>query len=473
MGNPRGFIEVERKEPGYRPVHQRIRDYKEVEKRLTPEEIKLQASRCMDCGIPFCHGCGCPLGNMVPEFNDLVYNGRWKEALQIIYSTNNFPEFTGRICPALCEAACTSGLDGNPVSIRQIELSVIEKGYEDGIIKPEPPASRTGKKVAVVGSGPAGLAVADDLNKMGHSVTVFERDRKPGGLLRYGIPDFKLDKKIIDRRLEIMAREGVVFETHVNIGTDMSAQFLLDRFDAVCITCGAKIPRDLPIPGRELRNVYFAMDFLWQQNCRNSGEEFNNEDILATGRKVLVIGGGDTGSDCVGTSLRQEAASVTQVEIMPEPPEERDSSTPWPLWPYQKRTSSSHKEGCTRMWNILTKSFEGDSAGNVRKLNAVKVEWEIVNGRPTKFKEIPGSEFVIEADLILLAMGFTGAEKKGALEQFGVEFDNRGNVKSDSESGLAVGKVFAAGDVASGASLVVRAIAAGKKLAKSVNKFLS
>ncbi|OGV35015.1 MAG: glutamate synthase [Lentisphaerae bacterium GWF2_45_14] len=473
MGNPRGFIDVERKDAGYRPVYQRIRDYKEVEKRLSPEEIKLQSSRCMDCGIPFCHGCGCPLGNIVPEFNDLVYSGRWKEALQIIYSSNNFPEFTGRICPALCEAACTSGLNGDPVSIRQIELAVIEKGYEDGIIKPEPPEKRTGKKVAVVGSGPAGLATADDLNKMGHSVTVFERERNPGGLLRYGIPDFKLDKRVIDRRVEIMKREGIIFETHVNIGSDISARFLMDRFDAVCITCGAKIPRDLPVPGRELKNVHFAMDFLWQQNCRVSGEKFEEKDILASGLKVLVIGGGDTGSDCVGTSIRQEAASVTQIEIMPEPPESRDSSTPWPMWPYQKRSSSSHKEGCTRMWDILTKSFEGDSAGNVRRVNVVKVEWEIVDGRPVKFKEVPGSEFVIEADLVLLAMGFTGAEKKGALEQFGIELDKRGNVKADSESGLAVGKVFAAGDAASGASLVVRAIAAGKKLAQSVNKFLS
>jgi glutamate synthase (NADPH/NADH) small chain len=470
MGNPRGFLDIDRKEPGYRPADERVKDFNEVELRLSDDEIKEQAARCMDCGIPFCHGCGCPLSNLIPEFNDFVYNEEWEQALRILYATNNFPEFTGRICPALCEASCTVGLGGEPVAIRQIELSVIEKAYDEGLMKPHRPEKRSGFKVAVIGSGPAGLAVADDLNKQGHNVTVFERDRRPGGLLRYGIPDFKLDKKIIDRRLKIMEAEGVKFENAVNVGVDMSAGFILGRFDAVCLTCGAKGPRDLPIPDRTLKGVCFAMDFLHQQNRRISGEKINEEDILATGKNVLVIGGGDTGSDCVGTSIRQGAASVTQIEIMPEPPEERDTSTPWPLWPYRKRTSSSHREGCERMWNVMSKSFEGKD-GFVSGVNAVKVKWDIENGRPMKLHEVVDSEFTIKAELVLLAMGFTGTEKPGAMGQFGVELDERGVVKVDEDGETSVKGVFAAGDVASGASLVVRAIAAGKKLALSVDRY--
>jgi glutamate synthase (NADPH/NADH) small chain len=471
MSNPRGFIEIQRKDAGYRPAEERVRDYAEVEQRLSEQEIREQASRCMDCGVPFCHGCGCPLGNVIPEFNELVSSGRWEDAIQVLFSTNNFPEFTGRICPALCEASCTVGLNIDPVSIRQIELAVIEKGYAEGYIKPNPPAHRTGKKIAVIGSGPAGLAVADQLNKMGHSVTVFERDKFPGGLLRYGIPDFKLDKKVIERRVNLMREEGITFESGIQVGTDISGNYLMKKFDAVCLCNGSRTPRDLPIPGRELDGIHFAMDFLKQRNCRVSGEEVTVPEISAKGKKVVVIGGGDTGSDCVGTSIRQGAESVTQIEIMPMPPEGRAESTPWPQWPYQLRTSSSHKEGCERMWNIMTKSFSGK--GNIEKINAAKVEWEFsASGHPVKLNEVPGSEFTIDADLVLLAMGFTGPQQFGDLEQFGVELDQRGNVAVDENGTTSAAGVFAAGDIASGPSLVVRAIAAGRKLAETVNDYL-
>ncbi len=473
MGNPKGFLEVNRKDPGYRPVKERTSDYKEVELRLPQEEIKKQASRCMDCGIPYCHGSGCPLKNLIPEWNDLVYRGRWQEALDLLLYTNNFPEFTGRVCPALCEASCTIGINGDPVTIRQIELDLVEKGFKEGYIKPNPPKTRTGKCVAVVGAGPAGLAIADQLNKMGHSVTVFERDDFAGGLLRFGIPDFKLDKNIVQRRVDLMAAEGVEFETGVHVGVDISSKYLLKRFDAVCIAIGARAPRDLKAPGRELSGVHFALDFLWQQNCRVSGQAFDASEISATGKRVLVIGGGDTGSDCVGTSVRQGALAVTQIEIMPKPPESRDSSTPWPYWPYQLRTSSSHKEGCERMWGVATKAFEGEN-GVLKRVRAIKVEWEFdAAGRPSKMKEVPGSEFVIEADLAFLAMGFVGPERDGILSQFGVEYDKRGNVLTDDRQMTTQKGVFAAGDVVSGASLVVRAMAAGRKLAENVDKFLA
>ena len=472
MGTPKGFLEVGRKDPGYRPAEERVKDYNEVETHLSEADLKKQASRCMDCGIPFCHGCGCPVSNVIPEWNDLVYKGFWKEALDILRSTNNFPEFTGRICPALCEASCTVGLNGDAVTIRQIELEIIEKGYKEGYIKPEPPAVRTGKRIAVIGSGPAGLAAADQLNKSGHSVTVFERDLNVGGLLRYGIPDFKLDKKVVQRRVDLMVAEGVTFETGVDVGTDLSAKYLTNRFDAICITTGAKAPRDLKTAGRELEGVHFAMEFLWQQNCRVCGQVFEGENITDKGKTVLVIGGGDTGSDCVGTSNRHGAKAVTQIEIMPEPPETRHPGTPWPLWPYQKRTSSSHKEGCTRMWNIATKSIEGEN-GKVKRVNAIKVEWELgPTGAPLKMKEFPGSEFVIEADLVLLAMGFTGPEQGGIISQLGLELDQRSNVKVNADWMTSKPGVFAAGDVASGASLVVRAIAAGRKMAENVDKYL-
>ncbi len=472
MGNPKGFMTIPRKEPGYRPAEERVKDFAEVEKRLSDPEIREQASRCMDCGIPFCHGSGCPLGNVIPEWNDLVYNGYWQEAVDILMSKNNFPEFTGRICPAPCETACTVGLNGEPVTIRQIEVAVIEKAFEEGYIRPQPPQRRTGKKVAVIGSGPAGLAAADQLNKIGHEVTIYEKDIYPGGLLRYGIPDFKLDKKIVERRVQFMKDEGVKFETDVDVGLDISAKFLLKRFDAICLAMGSRVPRDLPVPGRELNGIYFAMDYLWQQNCIVGDQKFRGREISAQDKHVVVIGGGDTGSDCIGTARRQGAASVTQLEIMPKPPEERDPSTPWPQWPNRLRTSSSHKEGCDRMWSVKTLEFLG-RRNQVTRLKAVKVEWEKdSNGRLAKMKDIPDSEFTVDADLVLLAMGFTGPEKKGLLSQFSLDYDDRGNVKTD-ETGMTSKKgVFAAGDVVSGASLVVRAIAAGRELAANVNQYL-
>lgn len=471
MSNPRGFIEIERKDTEYRPVKERVRDYSEVEKRLSPDEIIQQAQRCMDCGVPFCHGTGCPLSNVIPEFNELVANGQWREALDILLSTSNFPEFTGRICPALCEASCTAGLSCSPVTVRQIELAIVEKGFESGYIKPRPPKSRTGHRVAVIGSGPAGLAVADMLNKKGHSVVVYEKDYSAGGLLRYGIPDFKLDKKIVQRRIDLMIEEGIKFETGVDVGVDISFDLLRRRFDAICLCLGAKAPRDLPVPGRELDGIHFAMDFLHQQNCRIAGEPINGADIWATGKKVVVIGGGDTGSDCVGTSLRQGAASVTQIEIMPEPPEGRSESTPWPQWPYLLRTSSSQKEGCERMWNVATRSFSGD--GKVQRINAALVEWEFSeDGRPLRMRDVPDSEFVLEADLVLLAMGFVGPRGKSVLDTIGMKYDSRGNILTDADGVTMREGIFAAGDVATGPSLVVRAIAAGRKLAESVDTYL-
>ena len=471
MGKPKGFIEIQRQDPEYRVVEERLKDFNEVEIRLTDEQVKLQSARCMNCGIPFCHGCGCPLANVIPEMNELIYSGQWRDALKILLSTSNFPEFTGRICPALCETSCTVGINGGPVSVRQLELWLVEKGFAEGAITPSVPVMRTGKKIAVVGSGPAGLAAADILNKKGHSVTVFERDQYAGGLLRYGIPDFKLSKAVVQRRVDLMTAEGVCFETGVEIGKDIAGSYLKSRFDAVCLCNGAKTPRDLPVPGRELGGIHFAMDYLHQQNCRVAGEPVKGQDILAEGKKVVVIGGGDTGSDCVGTALRQGAKAVTQIEIMPQPPEDRHESTPWPQWPYQLRTSSSHKEGCGRMWSVLTKSFSG--SGNIKKLNLVKVEWENDKlGRPSKMKEIPGSEFSLDTDMVLLAMGFTGPQKFGAIEQFGVKLDARGNVAVDQDGQTSEQGVFAAGDIAVGPSLVVRAIAAGRKIAETVDAFL-
>ena len=473
MGKPRAFIEIPRMEPGYRPLDERILDFEEVEKRLTDYEIRNQAARCMDCGIPFCHGCGCPLGNLIPEWNDLVFRGRWKEALEILYSSNNFPEFTGRVCPALCEAACTAGINNTPVSIRQIEINLIEKGYREGYIQPRPPTKRSGKKVAVIGSGPAGLAAADQLNHMGHLVTIFEQDTKPGGYLRYGIPDFKLDKKIVRRRTDLIEAEGVSFELGVTVGRDLSSKFLRNRFDVICLACGAREPRDLNIPGRNFDGIHFAMDFLRQQNMRVSREYIGEKDILATGKKVLVIGGGDTGSDCIGTSARQKAASITQIEILPKPPENRPDYTPWPNWPYILRTSSSHREGCERHWSILTKSFEGQN-GKVIGANVAFVEWETdILGKPLKMKEIQGSDFFIPADLVLIAMGFTGPSKNGLLADIGIHFSEKGNIVVDENNMTSEKGYFAAGDIVSGASLVVRAMASARKTAENINEYLN
>ncbi len=473
MGKPRGFLDIKRKGAKYRSVEERLKDFNEVEVLLSDDEIYQQASRCMDCGIPFCHGSGCPLGNLIPEFNDYIYRGHWQLALGILLLTNDFPEFTGRICPALCEAACTASLNGDPVSIRQIEISLVEKGFREHFIKPSEPEKRTNKKVAVIGSGPAGLSVANQLNKMGHYVTVFEKDQYAGGLLRYGIPDFKLEKKIVQRRIDLMTKEGIKFETGVCIGQDITASFLIKKFDAVCIACGARAPRDINVPGRELKHIHFAMDFLAQQNKILGNEKLTEPIISATNKRVVVIGGGDTGSDCVGTSNRQGAASVTQIEILPKPPEERSEKTPWPQWPYQLRTSSSHKEGCNRSWDVLTKSFSGID-GKVAKVNAVKVSWETSSGGfPVNMKEIPGSEFSIDADLVFLSMGFVGPSDVDALKQFNLKYDSRTNIKTDENFCVGHEKVFATGDVVSGASLVVRAMKKGRDVAIKINEYLS
>jgi len=473
MGNPRGFLDIEFKGPEYRDIEERLKDYEEVELRLSENEIREQAGRCMDCGIPFCHGCGCPLENLIPEWNDLVYNGYWENALRILLSTNDFPEFTGRVCPAPCETACTVGLNGEPVSIRQIEIELVEKGFKEGYLKPSPPKNRTDKKVAVIGSGPAGLAVADKLNKFGHEVTVYERDLYAGGLLRYGIPDFKLSKSVVQRRINFMIQEGIKFETNVDIGRDISAEYLQKRFDAICLACGAKAPRDLNAQGRELNGIYFAMDFLSQQNRIINNEPILRDKISVKDKRVVVIGGGDTGSDCVGTSNRHGALSVTQIEIMPMPPINRSDATPWPLWSYKLRNSSSQKEGCDRIWNIMTKSFEGEN-GIVKRINAVKVEWEFSEeGLPLSMKEISGSEFIIEADAVFIAMGFTGVEQNKQLAQFKTNYDKRGNLEVNGLGRTSIDKMFACGDAVSGASLVVRALKSGKDIAISINNYLT
>ena len=428
----------------------------------------------MDCGIPFCHGCGCPLSNLIPEWNELVAEGQWEEAFKLLSATNNFPEFTGRICPAPCEAACTAGLNGDAVTIRQIEHNLIENAYEKGYFKAYPPENRTNYKVAVIGSGPAGLALADCLNKMGHQVTVYEKNLKPGGLLRYGIPDFKLEKSVIDRRLDIMVEEGVNFETGVCIGEDIFMEYLQNKFAAIAIAVGSETPRDLPGPGRDLAGIHFAMDFLCQQNRRVSGEKLQDNRIDAKGRKVVVIGGGDTGSDCVGTSIRQGAASVTQVEIMPQPPMKRSEYTPWPEWPYSLRTSSSHLEGCERRWNIMTKRFVGKK-GRVSGIDVAEVKWDISEeGRPVNIREVPDSGFHIEADLVLLAMGFTGPlqREEDPIKKLDLKLDPRGNIAVDKNGMTSTDGVFAAGDAASGASLVVRAMIAGRELAQSIDGYL-
>jgi glutamate synthase (NADPH/NADH) small chain len=472
MGKPRAFLDVPRRDPGYRPRDERTQDFREVEQRLDDAALREQASRCMDCGIPFCHGCGCPLGNVIPEWNEMVFQGRWQEAANLLYATNNFPEFTGRICPAPCEAACTAGLHEQAVAIRQVELAVIEKAYAEGYIQPRPPARRTGKTVAVIGSGPAGLAAADQLNRMGHQVTVYEQDARPGGLLRYGIPDFKLEKTVVDRRIALMAAEGVTFENGVAAGRDIAPTFLRRRFDALCLAIGARQPRDLKVPGRDLAGIHFAMDFLAQQNRRIAGYLGDDAAISAAGLRVVVIGGGDTGSDCVGTAIRQGAASVTQLEIMPEPPEARHESTPWPQWPYQKRTSSSHQEGCERRWSVVTKKFIGRK-GRVNRLAGVAVAWATdADGRPVRMSETPASDFSLPADLVLLAMGFTGPAKDGLAEALGLALDARGCLAVDANGMTSAPGIFAAGDAVSGASLVVRAIAAGRSLAVNIDAWL-
>jgi glutamate synthase (NADPH) small chain len=471
MGQIDGFMKFNREMPKSRDPKERIKDYKEVYTPLEKEKVKQQAARCMDCGVPFCHN-GCPLGNVIPDFNDAVYNGKWEEAIKILSSTNNFPEFTGRICPAPCEASCVLSINNNPVTIEYIEKTIAEQAWEKGYIKPNPPKSRTGKRVAVVGSGPAGLAAAAQLNKAGHWVTVFERSDRIGGLLRYGIPDFKLEKTVLDRRIRLMEQEGIIFRTNAHVGVNISANHLKSEFDAVVVCGGASAPRDLPIPGRNFKGVHFAMDFLSQQNKRVAGDRIFSGEIMATDKNVLVIGGGDTGSDCVGTSNRHGAKSITQIELLAKPPVKRnDASNPWPLWPMVLMTSSSHEEGADRQWAILTKEFLGDNNGRLTGLKVVEIKWGVNAQGKMGFEEIPGTERVLPCELALLAIGFVGAEKGGLVEELKLELDERGNIKSTNYMTSEEG-VFAAGDIRRGQSLVVWAISEGREAARAVDTWL-
>jgi glutamate synthase (NADPH/NADH) small chain len=458
-------MEYPREVPARRPVAERVNDYFEVYQDFPIEKVRTQGARCMDCGVPFCH-TGCPLNNLIPDWNDLVYRDRWKDAIRALHATNNFPEFTGRICPAPCEAACVLGINEPPVSIKAIERTIIDQAWEQGFIRPEPAAKRTGKRVAVVGSGPAGMAAAQQLARAGHSVTLFEKADRIGGLLRYGIPDFKMEKHIIDRRMEQMATEGVEFVTNANIGHSITGASLQKDFDAILLTIGAEQPRNLNVPGRELKGVHFAMEFLPQQNKKVAGDPVPDQ-ILATGKRVVIIGGGDTGADCLGTSHRQKAASVHQFEIMPLPPSDRSPATPWPLWPLMLRQESSHEEGGVRDWAVATTKFTGDARGNVKQLHGIRV------GSPPKFEQQAGSEFTMDVDLVLLAMGFSGPVKPGLVEQLGLKTDARGNIEAnDHDYHTSVSGVFTAGDARRGQSLVVWAIAEGRKAAESVDRWL-
>jgi glutamate synthase (NADPH/NADH) small chain len=475
MGLPTGFLDIPRQERPYEKIEARLKSWREFVLPLSAAEIGRQGARCMDCGIPFCHN-GCPVNNLIPDWNDLVRRDRWREALEMLHSTNNFPEFTGRICPAPCEASCTLNIDDNPVTIKSIECAIVDRGWDEGWIVPQPPAARSGMRVAVVGSGPAGLACAQQLARAGHAVTLFEKADRIGGLLRYGIPDFKMEKRLIDRRMQQMEAEGVEFRTGVEVGTTISIKSLLEGYDAVALTGGAEAPRDLPIPGRELDGIHFAMDFLTQQNKRVAGDDESRAaprgTISAKGKHVVVIGGGDTGSDCVGTSNRQGAASVTQLEVMPMPPEREDKATTWPDWPLKLRSSSSHDEGCARDFAVLTKRAHGAS-GRVAALECVRVEWvKDASGR-TAMREIEGSAFRLEADLVLLAMGFLGPRQPGMIARSSVALDARGNVAANTEDyKTSIAKLFAAGDMRRGQSLVVWAIREGRQCARAIDSFL-
>ena len=474
MAKPTGFLEYKRKQAPKREVAERKQDYKEVEKLLSEDELEIQAARCMDCGIPTCHAYGCPLGNYIPDWNEMVYKKKWHKALELLQATNNFPEITGKICPALCEASCTLYLNKSPVAIRQLELAIVEKGWEEGWITPQLATQQTGKQVAIVGSGQAGLAAAQQLARQGHKVTIFEKSDRIGGLLRYGIPDFKLDKKVIDRRLEQMLAEGVKFQTNVNVGEDVKLKELQRDFQAVLITAGAGLPRDLKIPGRELKGIHFALEFLKQQNQINAGDCISETvKISAKNKEVVVIGGGDTGSDCIGTSIRQGAKKVTQIELLPQPPEIDNPLTPWPQWPHIMRTSTSQAEGCKRMWSIATKEILGKT-DKVIGLKAIKLAWEKPQpGVRPSFKEISDSEFEIKADLVLLAMGFVHIKHDNLVEELSLDKDQRGNIKVNEDLMTSVPGVFAAGDAEVGASLVVRAINRGRQAAEKIDHYLS
>ncbi|MFN7979874.1 MAG: glutamate synthase subunit beta [Vicinamibacterales bacterium] len=468
MAKPTGFIEFSRLKAPARPIAERVHDFRQVQLDYAPDELTRQSARCMDCGIPFCHQ-GCPLGNLIPEWNDLVYRGAWRAALDRLHATNNFPEFTGALCPAPCEGSCVLALNRDAVTIKSIELAIVDRGFAEGWIVPEPPVSRTWKKVAVVGSGPAGLAAAAELNRAGHTVTVFERDDRIGGLLRYGIPEFKLEKRVLDRRLELLEAEGVVFRTGVHVGVDVATDDLRRDFDAVLLAAGAGQPRDLVVPGRHLAGIHFAMDYLPLQNRRCEGDDIAaGASIDAAGRDVVIIGGGDTGADCLGTAIRQGARSVTQLELMPAPPATRGADNPWPEWPLVFRTSSAHEEGGTREYAVQTQAFAADDRGRVRALQAVRVERTVLDGRPV-FAPVPDSGFELRADLVLLAMGFTGPVRNGLLAELGVRMTDRGTVWRDSSWRTSVPGVYAAGDVQRGQSLIVWAIADGRQAAAAID----
>ncbi len=471
MGKVTGFIEIQRKKHPTRPVAERLQDWNEVYLPFPEQNLKEQAARCMDCGIPFCHN-GCPLGNLIPDWNDLVYRDRWKTSLDRLHATNNFPEFTGRLCPAPCEGACVLGINNDPVTIKAVEVSIIDRAFEEGWVTAQPPETRTGRRVAVVGSGPAGLAAAQQLNRAGHTVTVFERADRIGGLLRYGIPAFKLEKRVLDRRLALMMEEGITFHTNTDIGANVPVGELKAQFDAIVLAGGATRPRDLPVPGRELSGIHFAMDYLTLQNRRNEGDELSDTDFISAANKhVIIIGGGDTGADCLGTAHRQGAASVHQLELLSQPPDARAEGNPWPLWPNIFRVSSAHEEGGERLYSIATQRFSGDASGRVTTLHATRVEVTNAGGR-LAFSPVPKSDFELKADLVLLAMGFVGPETNGMLSALGVRMTDRGNVWRDERWMTSVPGVFAAGDMQRGQSLIVWAIAEGRSAARGVDEYL-